>query len=319
MEYRAPFPMELETVEYAKLYFHLEFIDSFILPPLGLMQLRRELFQALKSLQEREETAVVQPMRELLQPGLSADPFLRRQVQKPSPAFALSPNISQEGPFSPKQKLILPVLFVAAGIHLIEPFVRLLHEMGRQGLYHNRGQFVLEGIESENPSGLPAMLWMRGEAVKELTPPVSDLAWWLERQKPVPAGLQLEILSPLRLVHQGKPLFKVGFSDLFPFIMRRVTSLLAYHAGVEPVENPGRMIAFANKIQETENCLRWRDWRSLKKVHEEQSLGGLMGHMKISGTELSELLWILQLGSLLNFGKGAAYGAGQYRLISIEC
>ena len=58
MTYLAPLPSELQQVEYAQLYFHLQVKDTFDLPQLALLQLRRELLQALRTLEgwgSREE------------------------------------------------------------------------------------------------------------------------------------------------------------------------------------------------------------------------------------------------------------------------
>lgn len=314
MGYQAPFPAELEQVEYVKLYFHLEICDHFDLPALALLRLRRELLQALKTLQDQGDTKVVAPLQQLLQPSLPADPVLLRRIQKPAPAIVLFPDISLQGLFKPKERIILPVLFVGTGITAIDAFVCLIQQLGKQGLYHGSGQFVLEGVEAEDGSGLRSMLWFGGKQIDGLTPPVCNVSWWLERQILSGDIIKIEVISPLRLLHQGKPLFKTGFATIFPFILRRVTAVLAGHAGVELIRDPERLISLAKRVESLENRLHWQDWRTLKMEQGDQSLGGLMGHLSVTGDELAELIWILQLGSLLNFGKGAAYGTGQYCL-----
>jgi len=312
--YRAPFPAELNQVEYVKLYFHLEISTSFDLPAYGLLQLRRELLQALKTLSELHGEDFSGQLKQLLQPGLSDDPILLRQIQKPPPALVISPDSLQHGSFEPQQRIVLPVLFIGSGINIIDPFICLLQHLGRQGLYHDTGQFVLERVEAEDGSGLRSMLWFAGKSVIPLTPPVSHLSWWLERQPCLNDSIELEIVTPLRLLRQGKPLFRADFTDIFPYLVRRVTSLLASYSGFELIADSGRLISQARRVESLENCLGWNDWRTLKHEQGGQNLGGLLGHLRISGDELTELLWILQLGSLFNFGKGAAYGAGQYCL-----
>lgn len=314
MSYQAPFPAELEQVEYVKLYFHLEVRDHFDLPALALLRLRRELFQALKTLQDLGDTGVVSQLQQLLQPSLPADPVLLRRIQKPAPAIILSPDISMQGLFKPKERIVLPGLFIGGGITAIDAFVCLMQQLGTQGLYHNSGQFILEGVEAEDGSGLRSMLWFGGNQSTGLTPPVCNLSWWLERQILSGATIEIEVISPLCLLHKSKPLFKAGFASIFPFIMRRVTAVLAGHAGFELIRDPERLMTLAKRVESLENRLHWQDWRTLKMEQGDQKLGGLLGHLRVTGDELAELIWILQLGSLLNFGKGAAYGAGQYQL-----
>ena len=97
MGYRAPFPPELEQVEYVKLYFHLEICDSFDLPALALLQLRRELLQALKILSAQNSVDFVGSLDKLIKPDLPTDPVLLRQTQKAPPALVMSPDFSQFG------------------------------------------------------------------------------------------------------------------------------------------------------------------------------------------------------------------------------
>lgn len=314
MGYIAPFPPELQQVEYVKLYFHLEISGYFDLPFLGLLQLRRELLQALRTFPIQERGVFFVELRQLLQPELANDPVLLRQIQKPSPALVISPDISQHGLIEPKQRIILPVFFIGTGINAINSFVSLLQHLGTRGLYHGSGQFILEGVEAEDGSGKRSMLWYAGKQTDQLVPPVCNLSWWLERQAYSGGSVEIEIITPLRLLHQGKPLFKGQFIKIFPFLLRRVTALLAAHAGVELTFDPARLISLAGLVEAFENQLCWKDWRTLERGQSDQNLGGLMGSIKMTGAGLSELIWILQLGSLLNFGKGAPYGAGQYRL-----
>ena len=313
MSYQAPFPPLLERVEYMKIYFHLEIRDLFDLPPFGLLQLRRELLQALAVLQtsapEQEQV-----LRRVLLPERTSDPVRFSRVQQPSPALVLTPDTRRQGLIEAGERVVLPVLLLGSGITVLEAFTVLLEEVGRQGLYHGNGRFIVEGIESEDASGVRAMLRQKGEPESALTPPISDLAWWLERQPPLEDAVRLEMLTPLRLVRNGKPLFRASFGDLFPFILRRVIGMLGHHAAVDVVKDPAAMIALADKVSVHENRLSWQDDRSLQQPGSEQKLGGLRGSLALAGEALGELLWVLRIGSLLNVGKGAPYGAGQYRL-----
>lgn len=313
MSYLSPLPPELQQVEYVKIYFHLQLKEMFDLPQLGLLQLRRELHQALRTLEGWGDAGEAEQLRALLQPPLPLDPQIRRQAQKPAPAFVLTPDPEIRGPLKSHQIIVLPVLFIGRGLLGVNAFVSLLQQLGQQGLYHGRGRFCLEGAESEDASGVRAMLWSAGEAA-EIVPPVSDLGWLLECHAPAADSITLNVISPLRLLHQNKPLFKIGFSDLFPFILRRVSAMLACHAGVEVCKEPKSLLAKAQEITILENRLQWQDWRRLAGTERGQDLGGLLGELRICGSGLAEILWVLQLGSLFNVGKGAAYGAGQYRL-----
>lgn len=314
MSYQAPFPDQLKEIEYVRVYFHLEFCELFELPELALLQLRRELLQALKKLQAYSDHVDCGGLKNLLMPELPNDPILVRQFQKPAPALVLSPDVSCFGRFEQKQRLVLPVLLLGPAIQQLNALWKLLQNLGEQGICNGQGRFVVEAVESENAEGQRAMLWMNDESLSELVAPVNNLSWWLERQSCLDDQMLLALLSPLRLLQRGKPLFKITFSDLFPFILRRVTGMLSCYGQLDLSGDASYLIGLGGQVKVIENRLRWKDWRRLNNLQGGQSLGGLTGEMIFHGESLSELVWILQLGSLFNVGKGAAYGAGQYVL-----
>jgi len=314
--YRAPFPVELHQVEYVKLIFQLESDTYFDLPQFGLLQLRRELFQTLK-VWEFEGHDVV-PLKQLLQPELSSDPVVVRQVQKPAPAVVISPDISQYGLIEPHQHLTFSCVFVGTGIAAIVPFIALISRMQGMGLYHGDGTFRLTKIDVEDGRGSLSLFWAAGDSFENLMPPVNTLAWWLERQPPLHSLTNLKIISPVRALHKGKPLFKANFAAIFPYILRRVSSLITAHSGVETVADPAYLLNVSKQVKSEGKPLMWKDWRHLKLSSGGQGLGGLFGTLSLEGDSLSELWWLLYLGQLFNIGKGAAYGSGQYSINIVE-
>lgn len=310
MSYLAPIPKQLQGVEYVKLYFHLQFQDSFDLPQAAWLQLRREFLQALRSLEEMGSGANIDQLKALLRPQLSLDPAVRRTAQKPPPAFILQPDLRLCGLYQAGERVVLPVLFVGRGVQAVDAFIDLLEKLGQLGIYRGEGRFVLEGVESQDASGVKAMLWSGGRRAA-LIPPCGDLYWLLDRM-PVGDKLLIEWNSPLRLLHDRKPLFRADFSTLFPFIMRRVSAMIVSHSGVELIRDPHRLLDTAGHVVQLENRLQWHDWRKLSGAERSQNLGGLLGSVCLAGPGLGEIVWLLQLGSLLNLGKGSAYGAGQY-------
>jgi len=308
-----PLPAELQQVEYAQLYFHLEISSAFELPPLGLLQLRRELVQAAGRLHQAGAAGAAQ-IKTLLQPPIADDPLLRKQFKKPAPGFVLRPDPARQGVCESKQRIILPVLLLGNAVGRLQYLLTLFEELGQQGLYHGDGQFRLAAVETEDGGGRRMTLWHEAEEKIDLQLQINDLYWWLLRQPLLGTAVEIEFVSPLRLLRHGKPLFQVDFADFFPYLLRRVTSVLACHAGIEPVGDSAGLIELAGRIANLSNRLRWFDWRRLTGEARQQDLGGLLGTLRIAGPELAEIAWLLQLGQLFQVGKSATYGAGQYHL-----
>ena len=87
--------------------------------------------------------------------------------------------------------------------------------------------------------------------------------------------------------------------------------MLYAHCHFELVDDPARVLELAEQVDMLENHLEWQDWRQLgSDPQTQQPLGGLMGTVRLQGTALVDLLPVLELGTLMNLGKNAAYGAG---------
>ncbi len=164
------------------------------------------------------------------------------------------------------------------------------------------------------PGGDEAPLWQRGRSWKKLAPPVWNARWWLENQDLVTEDTSVDLVlqTPARLISRGRPLFRADFRSFFPFVLRRVTSMTFAHCQVELLEETSVLFQALAGIQGSESRLTWKDWRPLGRAGE--LLGGVSGSLRLQGGGLQDVLWVLALGSLLNVGKGAAFGAGHYLL-----
>lgn len=144
-------------------------------------------------------------------------------------------------------------------------------------------------------------------------PPRITAAW---RFDPLPTTREwrLEIFTPARLLVQKKPLFRPALRHLLPFILRRVTAVCYFCNHIE-IEGAAELLTMNTGIEEEMSDWRWHDWRSHAGDGTLTELGGVCGHLQLKGQLPDDLIDLLRLGSLMNIGKGAAYGAGAYRLI----
>jgi hypothetical protein len=315
MIYQAPFPAELGTLTYVRLYLFLQFVDDCHLPIGALLQLRRELFASLKQLEAEQGIDVYRALHQALQPKIADSKREVPRIQKLGSSIILSPEVRLKEPREDNNQMCLPVLFVGDATLVITHFLDLIDRLGDLGLYHGQGRFSLQKIESEDASGRRDLLWQSGAARKPLTPPVNDFGWWLDLQVLKTDQITLEFMTPARLISHGRPLFKPTFARIFPFVMRRVNQILGHHLNLSVIENPVSLMQQAAKLKQSNSTLTWHDWRQLDRGTGHQDLGGIIGRVELHGEALGELFWILQLGRLFNLGKGASFGAGQYRLI----
>ena len=212
---------KMQQADYTLLRYQLRFEEDFLLPAYALLRLRRELSRVLKgSLNDKWNHA---EFRHLLQPALPTDPVLLRRVQQPAPGFVLRIEQLQSHMFLAGDLLPLPVCFFARGMLLVEPFTRLLEALGSIGLCGNAGRFQLESIEDDTDRIAHKKLWRAGPF--QIAATISDLTRQLEG--PSVSTLRFELLTPARLLIKSRPLFQPQFVEIFPFILRRVTGMLA--------------------------------------------------------------------------------------------
>jgi len=300
-------PSQVRQVEFTLLQYQLQFEADFEFSLATLLQLRRELRQAIglsgvAESQRRQLLALIDP------PDL-IDPVARRRFRKPSPGFVLQSPERLPQSLSAGDEITLPVLFLGRARNQIILFTELLQALGLSGIAGGEGPFSLQSIRVEGPSPRQT-IWTSEASLVHLSVPYQDLGWWLD-QRQVGETLIWSIETPARLMKQHKPLFHAGFSELFPFALRRVTSMLYAWGGCELANNPSELLLAADSVTTVHVDLHWRDWRVLDGSPQRQELGGLCGKVELAGDQLASIGWILQLLELFNLGKGAAYGAGQ--------
>jgi len=312
-------PAGLRNVEFARLYFHLEFQESFEITSWMLLRLRRGLRQASRaalaacgSVPPADSTR----FERLFDPGLSTDPVSLKRFQRPGPSFVLQPSIESVENYEAGERFILPINLFGKGIQGIGDFATVFQVFGGNGLNLGEGKFELVAIEGEDPSGNRQPVWKEGDPFDGIAPPLIDARWWLERRGDENSRDGMKFLTPARLISRGKPLFRPSFGKIFPFVLRRVSSMLHAHCNVELDLEPQVVLKQAEAMPVNDNRLRWVDWRVLESEEGSLDLGGVGGSIHFAAALPDQLFAILELASLMNLGKAAAFGSGIFRLES---
>lgn len=296
----------LDAIEFARLDFHFLLDIDEPLPERFELALRPLLLKI------GEELLPPERFEQLFTPALPDDPTALRRYQRPAPPFVLQPQPPRLSREIRAKNLTLSLMLFGDGIALLDDLVQTLQSAGERGLYHGRGQGTLVAVEARDLSGTTTRVWERQSSIDCAPPPRMIARWWLE-DAPSSDHWKLEIVTPARLMSKGKPLFRPAFRHLLPFVLRRVTSMGYTWCGVE-IDDTSALLELAEKLQHEDGTLRWEDWRSVEGDDELQGLGGVTGSLLLHGPLPDELLTLLRLGSLMNIGKGAAWGAGNYRI-----
>lgn len=304
------YPSGLAGAEMALVRFDLDLLTACTLHLDNLLGLRSRLQRAAEMLPPDRRSAIFDPL-------ISSDPASVRRYQKPAPSFVMRSVESLAGEHLEGDPLQLEILFLGNGTLVISDFLAVLQNLGRRGLVAGGGQFDINSARCRGIDGRWRHLWRDGQREVELMPELLGLDQWLDWNWPKRLPLIFELNTPARLVAGGRVLRQPRFVQIFPFMLRRVSSMLHAHCALEAVEPQDLDLLFdaASRIEGVWLENRWIDWREVDvSGTSDKSVGGLTGRMRLNGTGVEDLLWIVMLATLFGIGKGAPYGAGSCRL-----
>ncbi len=195
------------------------------------------------------------------------------------------------------------------------PYIVLAFDrMGRFGIGRGRGRFKIECIKAINADGSRSEIIFKDE---NYSPPslIMNLVDAEKHNCFMPDdSIEIELLTPLRLIRQGRLCKRADFSTFVRNLCLRLLNLQRFHGWNEADMPVAEMVAAAEKIRIVEDQTRWFDWqRFSNRQGRWMTLGGLVGRISFRG-DLHPFLPLLVMGSWINLGKGTSFGLGRYRL-----
>jgi hypothetical protein len=230
---------------------------------------------------------------------LTPDPAALRRYQKPPLPFAFQIPATGEG-----APWCLTLTLFGEATSQLETYLKALELLFPEQGQGNPWRVRLLRIEAIAGDGVPTVL-PRGGRPEFSSLPLLSFEELFSTGLAATDTVTLELLTPLRLLHQGMPLRDLPFSALAGVLFRRVSSLAYYYGGLELPHDFKWLAQLSRGITCRNNRLVW--------VNRGGGVQGLEGRVTYQG-ELEEFLPFLALGRRLNLGKGATYGMGCYRL-----
>ncbi len=118
-------------------------------------------------------------------------------------------------------------------------------------------------------------------------------------------SLTITLETPLRIMHDMKPLRDLSFSAIARALMRRVSSMAYYYGGSDTELDFKWLAMRSNSVALVKNEFRWVEWGT--------GVSGVLGNGTFCG-EMAEFHPFLLAGEYVHAGKGAAFGLGRFRL-----
>jgi hypothetical protein len=234
--------------------------------------------------------------------SFSDNPLVQKRYQKPPLPFAFAfprPDNQQQ----PAREKFVEFRLVMLG-RAISSLAMLL-----EGFRHLLDNVMFEGcrVESAGSRDLQGNIrWFNRNNGRDCCGELSLLSsGWIMESEPDSARVDIELISPVRLLNNGKPAYEFSFSQFTRTVMRKVSALAYYYGDYE------FDIDFAELSKQMEEISIDKESFSYRN---DGKLSGVIGSGIYEGVP-GGMMPFLRLGSYFNVGKLSAFGMGQFRVL----
>ena len=151
---------------------------------------------------------------------------LPQTAQMPHP-FVLEPPLESQRIYTPEDRLTVHLILMGQAIEWLPYFIFSFEELGRLGIGARRGKTRL--IEVDSLAGAEAIPVFRGTDRQFLSPGQRIAADTFWQSMPPVKNIDVEFLTPARLVSKGRLRQDLEFSLLFGALLRRLALLIVAH------------------------------------------------------------------------------------------
>jgi CRISPR-associated endoribonuclease Cas6 len=242
------------------------------------------------------------PYNQILTQPLSADPAALKRYQKPSLPFVfdipvLPPN-SNRG-----STMELGLIIAGSAVNCLGEYIAATGAMLRNPGFMRRLNASILKVETVGYRGIRHIIMEPGGGVETGLLEILSVRGLQEAMVLPSDTVTLTIVTPMRIMGEGKPLRKLSFSPFVRALFRRLSSL-AYYYGGEEAELDYKWLAEQSRLVECVAAdVRWVEWGN--------KWSGLIGTATFTG-DMSEYRPFLLAGEYLHVGKGASFGLGSF-------
>ncbi|NLH62292.1 MAG: CRISPR system precrRNA processing endoribonuclease RAMP protein Cas6 [Ignavibacteriales bacterium] len=240
--------------------------------------------------------------------------FYLRGVKKIPHPFVLQPPPDSRRVYRQNEDMDVGVTLFGTGINYFPYFVYTFIKMGEFGLGKGRGHFELKDVFSVGQSGRKTRIYdSKSGKIKSGYKPL-NLEKLISGFPASPQKTTLEFHTPFRYQSENKVVWNPELLDInrvLRNIEKRIFSLAVLY-GDSQIKDPGKTEYPDIKI--VENSLTYKDWERYSTRQKKRfSLGGFTGKLTLGG-DLSSVMPMLILGSVVSIGKNTLFGLGAYTL-----
>ena len=245
-------------------------------------------------------------------PVTDAEGIFRGFSEAPHP-YVIEPPLETKTDYAPGDAFTLGLTLIGKALDHLPYFIYTFHRMGETGVGRGRGKCDLISGEAQKADGTWVPVY--DGATEVLQNEVPHLCAMDFMPDQVGSEVRLSFVTPTQLKVDRVLQRGLDFPVLVRGLLRRCSSLAAFHGDGSPDLNYGDLIAQAETVQTAYHDLTWRTWeRFSNRKNQRMKVSGFTGDVVFEG-DLKPLYPLLALGVPLHVGKWTSFGMGQYELM----
>ena len=237
---------------------------------------------------------------------------MRKYDRTPSP-LRISVFPWQESKLEAGRDLEIHLVLVASAVELVSPLLIAVEEslsegIGRKILGGQRGRVEVTWIrDGESLAQIPWNDFNPARRLPFMAPAWKDLTY------PGSDQVRIQFRTPVRIVARGRICTKPTFRDLMSALMRRISSLAYFAAGVEIEADFKGILERADALNANGEFHRIPVHRYSSRQKSEMALDGMLGFLDLPVQGREFIPW-LAVGQRIGVGKNTGMGFGYYTL-----
>ena len=224
--------------------------------------------------------------------------------------FVIEPPLIMRREIDSHEKIKIRLVLIGKAINYVPFFVSAFEKLGKMGLGQNRGKYNLDFIVDE-----------QNRKVYDGDTKIVSGNFFVQNSSnggygtaDRVGGIQLDFVTPTRVLNNNKPTTNLTFDLLLRNIMRRGSALAEIHCEKSWNVDFRKIIDSSKSIQTKNSSLEWFDWgRYSKRQQREMKLGGFINAIQYEG-DITPYIALVRLGEIIHIGKNTTFGMGQYRI-----
>lgn len=234
-----------------------------------------------------------------------------RELTKQPHPYLIVPFTDSRTHYNKPDRFGFELTLIGSATKFIDRILSAIKRMGVSGIGVGRKQFMPIGIEFLNSE-------LKYESLSFLYQPYSIFLKDLPKVEVVDS-LKIKLETPLRLAKDSKPNFEMPeFKHLIDNLLTRITALSVLYCDAEDIniEIKEYLLFGASQVELTmTDKLFIEQTRFSGTQKAKMQFDGIVGTMKIQGTNLSKWIPLLLLGSYLHVGSTTTFGLGKYSVV----